>query len=357
MRKAQSHMATAAFKSSAKPKSVTAFFHVAFGQQSIDAENGILKGVKLMELGKVATFGGEDGKPKSVKITDAHIDALLSHAGNRALPIHETHEWFFAQGGKNADSTERAARIGSLKSFRKDGEGNLIADAYLNLARKEAVDLLWGAEHNPEDNCFSVVFNYLPDDPQCMPVNFRAADIVPQGAATTALFSDATSEPKSMDINELITALADPKVQEAVKAIIKSHQSDADTADEAPAAEMEAAADVKDEDKKPEDDQRPALMRAAIRVGRAIRRQAAELKASKTAILAEAKVQAGAEATALLGKGGYIQQGVNNNPGDELETAIAAQLSAGAKDLPTAIFRIAKDKPEIYNAARVAGKI
>ena len=46
-----------------------------------------------MEVGKLATFAGPDGKSKSVKITPAHIDALLSFAGNRAIPCHWTHEW------------------------------------------------------------------------------------------------------------------------------------------------------------------------------------------------------------------------------------------------------------------------
>ena len=45
------------------------------GQSAIDAENGVIRGVKLMELGKVARFAGEDGKPKQVKITERHIDA------------------------------------------------------------------------------------------------------------------------------------------------------------------------------------------------------------------------------------------------------------------------------------------
>ena len=42
---------------------------------------------------------------------------------------------------------------------------------------------------------------------------------------------------------------------------------------------------------------------------------------------------------------------------DELETALSAQIAAGAKDRSTAIFRLAKDKPAIYNTARAAGKI
>lgn len=332
------------------PNLRTAFFRATGGQSAIDTENGILRGVKLMDVGSVATFKGEDGKAKSVTITPRHIDALLSHAGNRALPIHETHEWFDAQDGPNADSAELNARIGCLKSFRKDTAGNLVADAFFQAGAKRD-SILWAAEHNPEDTMFSAVFSYRKDDPQCLPINFRAADVVPCGAATTALFSETTETTNSMDINELIAALADPKVQDAVAAIIKSHKADTSAAeDESAAATMEADAGVTDADKKPEDAQSPALMRSVARMSRAFKRQLAEARA-------DVGIKAEAAATALLGKGGKFQVSGGEGGSDEVETALASQIAAGAKDRATAIFRLAKDKPELYNAARLSGKL
>ena len=331
----------------------TAFFRVANSADvAIDADNQTLRGVRLMDVGATATFKGADGKSKSVLITPEHISALLAHAGNRALPIHETHEWFDAQDKPNADSVERAARIGALCKFRRDDSGNLIADAIFKNGEVWS-DMLFAATHNPEDTQFSAVFNYAPDDAKCLPLNFRCADVVPNGAAVTALFSEADSTSnQTMDINELIQALADPKVQDAVSAIIKSHKKDATPADdapnEAPAAEMESAAGVTDADKKKEDDAKPALMRAALRCERARNRVFA---ADKVALLAEVKTTAKAEATALLGKGGFM-----SNVGEETaktgEDYITAAISAGAPNRATAIARMAKDKPELYATFR-----
>lgn len=313
---------------------------------TIDAEAGIIRGVKLMELGKLARFAGEDDKPKQVKITDAHISALLSHAGNRAIPIHETHEWFNAQDKDDADSVERNARIGALKAFRRDDAGNLIADAYLNKAKQPALDLLWGAANNPEDNCFSVVFSYLKDDPQCIPQNFRAGDVVPSGAATTALFSEDTTQTNSMDIQELLAALDDPAVKAAVKAILKSHQDASDTTNDTEAATMESDAGVTDADKKKNDDKMPATMRACVRINRATARMSKAFATEKVALLAEVETKAGAAATALLGKGLLFKQG-EGNQGNDTYTASLAEYSKTAPNEQTAVFRMLRDKPEL----------
>lgn len=321
------------------------------GAPAIDSENGILRGVKLMELNRMAHFESEDGKAKSVRITPAHIDALLSHAGNRSIPIHETHEWFHAQGEPNADSVEMNARIGALKAFRKDDNGDLIADAYFKEGQKRN-DILWGAANNPEDNCFSVVFSYAKDDANCIPQNFRAGDLVPQGAATTALFSESNSQ--TMDIQELLTLLDDPKCKDAIKAIVKSHQSPEDK-DEADKAESDAG--VSDADKKEGDDKKPAMMRAALRISRATIRKANEVAGeTKTAILKEAKESVETQATALLGAGNFPKLANDQKTGTELETALSAYTSTGC-NRGTAILRLANDNPALYNAARAAGKL
>ena len=350
-------MPQATLNSAKHKKSATAFFRVSPSQAAIDTENGILKGVKLMEVGKLATFAGEDGKPKSVTITDAHISALLAHAGNRAIPIHQTHEWFNAQDKENADSVELSARIGALKSFRKDENGDLVADAYFK-AGKERDDIMWAAQHNPEDSMFSAVFNYAKNDPNCIPQNFRAADVVPCGAATTALFSDLTSNTNTMDISELIAALDDPAVKAAVKAILKSHTGPADDSAEevTEAATMESDAGVTDADKKKEDDTKPAIMRAQLRIARVNTRLTAALKADRVAILAEAKTQAAGEATALLGKGGFIKQGEGNADANEYVATLAKFTAVEANPAKAAMLMLRKHpelQPQHDEATRV----
>lgn len=303
----------------------------------------MIRGVKLMELGKVACFSGEDGKPKSVKITDAHISALLNHAGNRSIPIHETHEWFSAQGKPNADSVEMAARIGALKAFRRDEAGDLIADAYFKEGQKRN-DILWGAQHNPEDNCFSVVFSYLADDANCIPQNFRAGDLVPNGAATTALFSEDTNTNPSMDISELLALLDDPKCKEAIKAIVKSHK---DASDESAADSAETEAGVTADDKKESDDAAPALMRSALRIHRATLRQSKAIIATeKTAILADAALKGEASATALLGKGGFIKakEGEGNS---DVYTATLSKFTAIESNPVKAAMLMLRKHPEL----------
>lgn len=322
----------------------TAILRSASGAVVIDGEAGVIRGVKLMELGVTARFASEEG-PKSVKITDAHISALLSHAGNRSIPIHDSHEWFDAQGKPNADSVEMNARIGALKSFRRDDFGNLIADAYLNKAKPAALDLLWGAEANPEDNCFSVVFSYLKDDPNCIPQNFRAGDRVPSGAATTALFSEDKTTAPSMDIAELIAALDDPKVKTALKAILKSHEDPADAAaEDSAAATMEADSGVTDADKKPDDEQTPALMRAAIRCERARNRKFNE---QKTALLSEMETKIKASETALLGRGKFLPAGDEKKDADTYTATLSTYKEASKGNEVLAVARMLKDKPEL----------
>jgi hypothetical protein len=299
----------------AKSKSnlATAFFHASYGATGIEKEAGILRGVKIMEVGHVANFKGEDGSRKSVKITPAHIDALLAHAGNRALPIHETHEWFDAEGESNADSVERSARIGSLKSFRRDASGHLIADAVLNLDKQPARDLLFGAEHNPEDNCFSAVFSYRKDDPQCMPINFRAADVVPSGAATTALFSEDTTNTTMDDqefLQKLEAALASPTIHAAITAMVKATKPQKE----------DSVPDPTPDPEKDESDQSPALMAQFKKL----------LADERVAILADADLASKASVTALLGKGGAGFK--PSGEGDPNATA-TAKFTAAVREL------------------------
>jgi hypothetical protein len=311
--------------------------HASFSQDSINGD--VLLGVKIAELGKVACFSGPDGKPRYATITPAFVDALLSHAGSRSIPVHWTHD--YKQG--NGDALH--AKVGKLKDIRKDSEGNPIADLHLAPGQyKETA--LWNAEHDPENMMLSPVFSYDPSDKDSTPLDFQAADLVECGAATTALFSAAQTQTQTQ------TKMTDEDKIEVAKMIadaLAAANKPADAPVVPDTAEMEATAGVTDADKKPEDEKAPALMAAFARCNRAIKRQLETAK-GEAVVLAEAKF------TAALGAGKFTLPAAPAAK-DEVEEAIAAQISAGAKDRSTAIFRLAKDKPEIYNSARKAGKL
>jgi hypothetical protein len=333
----------------------TAFFESLSSVPTIDREAGILRGIKFMELGKDATFVGKDGEPKTVKISQKHIDSFIAHAGNRALPGHWTHEWHDSINKPNADSVELAARCAAFKNFRKDEQGNGITDAILKDGEYKD-DILFAAENNPQDLQVSVVYSYDKSDPECLPQNARFVDFVPQGAAVTALFSEADSTQKQpMDINELIEALKDEKVQAAVSAIIKSHKADAPKPEEAKAeddatAEMEKDADVKPEDKKPEDEQKPALMRRFAPIIRAIARRTNALAVNEAALLSKVELKVKTEATALLGNYQFHGHatGSDGKPLDPEAFITQAITDGKAKHRAGAIALMGKTRSDLY---------
>ncbi len=334
------------------PQHPIACFRSNLSTGTIESDAGIIRGVNIMQLGKLATFAGPDGNPRQVKITTAHIDALLSHAGNRAIPIHHTHDWFDAQGKPNADTVEMNARIGALKTFRKSETGDLIADAYLKEGQTRN-DIIWAAEHNPEDTMFSAVFGYRKDDPNCMPQNFRAADVVPNGAATTALFKTLnTATLSNMDISEFLTMLADPQVKSAIQAMLDSHEDSVPEVTPDEVAEMEDAADAPASDDEKKDTSPSALMsryrKALLKV--------AKLAKSKTVISSEVETALLAKAEAAfvkkVGNGGIQLNLGGNNDTKDGEAYITAQLSSGCKNRAEAIARMNRDKPELYATFR-----
>ncbi len=321
----------------------TARLQASLTPNAIDSENGIISGVRVMELGRTATFADENGKPKTVQITAAHITALMNNAGNRAIPMHWTHSW----AKDDADGLE--TKVGLLKNFRKDGEGNLIADAHLAPGQHRDT-ALWNAAHDPGNIMLSAVFDYSKRDPLCIPKDFRACDFVEKGAATTALLEESTAS-TSMDISEFITMLQDGSVKDALKAIIKSVEKGMDDSD---AAAMESDAGVTEADMAEADKQQPALMRAFLRCNRSHKRQIAELKAAQpdvTALLAEAKTAAAAETTAMLGKGGLLR-GTDANGGteDEKYTATLAEFRKNAKSDVEAGWHLLRAHPELNDA-------
>ena len=322
-------MATAAFKLN------------TLSQERIDAELSVIYGVRLCEVGKVAKFNGPDGKPRTAEITAEHADAFLAHAGNRAIPVHWTHDYL------SDDKDRLHAKVGALKNFRKDELGNPIADFFVSPSEyREAI--LWNAKEDPENMMLSAVFSYDPKDPKALPMDFQAADLVECGAATTALFSE-TQTPNTMTEDE-IKALVAPMIAEAIAAAAVKPEVEAEVE---MAAVAEADAGVTEADKKPEDEGKPAAMRAALRIHRATTRQTlAALAANQgeTVKLAEAQF------TKALGSGKFsIQSGEKDK--DEVKAALAGYITAGAKNEAVAILRLAKDKPELFNRFKQEGKL
>lgn len=327
----------------------TAFLQTTFGTPTIDAENGVITGVKIMEKGTTAHFADSKGNAHVVTISDNHINALLGFAGNRAVPIHKTHEWLQSEGKPNADSVEMDARIGALKNFRKNDGGDLIADAFLKDG-SERQDILWLAKNNPENTMFSAVYNFKPEDKLCIPTNFRAGDIVPDGASVTALFSDNPNKPMPITLDDLKEVCSTPEGKEMLRSAIKGH----DNAEDAAAAEMESDAGVTDADKKPEDDQKAALMRATLRCNRATVRIVKSLAVDKTALLAEVKTASAAEATALLGRAPFLANGVNMESRDKYTAMLTKYKETANGNELVAVRRMLSDHPDLSEAHEAA---
>lgn len=209
-----------------------------------------------MELGKLAKFAAmkEDGTriSKAVTLTEAHLSALQNHAGNRGVVVHLTHDWRKAIGTPTAATAEFEARIGAIKTLRRDSKNDLVGDLFLKEG-KTREDVLFDAEHSPDDIMLSAVYSFLPEDENCIPQDFTACDIVPQGAGVTALFAedttnmpdDTSSTSASADlVSQLVAACQDPHALAAFKALIKSVETSADAAaEETEAAVVEPAND------------------------------------------------------------------------------------------------------------------
>jgi len=306
----------------------------------IDAERGIVYGVKLCLLGHEATFGvmGDDGKVKAKTeiVDDANLARLLALSDGRSIPVHKSHDWLDA----SADPIHY--RLGSIKDVRRDEAGNLIGDFYTipGQAREHA---LWVATEDPTAAMFSVVYQF---DDSGLPVTFDAADLVSQGAATVAMLSCASDKPKQ----EKTTMT--PEDKEALMAEIGTMMDEKlanyakleSPVEDEMAGAIEEAAEVTDEDMEEEDAAMPAFMRAVTRMNRAIKRQINSVK-QEAATLAEAKF------TARLGKGGLPTNfaGVKTN---DFESLVKAEMAKSNITRGRAIMNVARTNPTEYAAFR-----
>lgn len=323
---------TAAFRTTANPTS-----------DRIDRENGIIYGCQIVKAGATARFAGQDGKPDEIDVTPKLIKRLADLAHGRSLNAHWTHDWLHEDVKDPLNS-----KIGGWKNVRVDeATGNLIGDLHLMPSEfREAT--LWLAENTPDGAMMSIVFAFERENERhANPLRFDGIDLVEVGAASDAFFSAVIpTKNKPMTKEELIALFADPEVKQAAQAAFAKADDDGakEKAELAAAAALEKEAGVTDEDKKPEDEGKPAMLRAQLRASRANKRLVA-------AMAGEAAVKAEAAVVGKIGNNKIITD--LNKGGDKVETfeqAKQAALAAGCKSEAAAIRFVAANKPELYNA-------
>lgn len=295
-------------------------------------EAGIIRGVNVMQLGKLAKFAAikDDGTKlhKEVVISDAHISALLSHAGNRSIPVHLTH----SAANERVDGL--STKAGALKTFRKDESGNLVAD--LHLIPGEVRDLaFWHAQNDPENMMLSAVYSFLPEDALCIPQDFQAADLVEKGAGVTALLADDSQnqptlkQPMDDFITQFKNALSDPDVLAGLKAIIKSVEASQEVEEDTSAVEAEAG--VIADDAAEGDTKLSATMACIARINRAHGRKLTAALADFTKAKADILVEAEAKLAATLGANKQIVKETPTETAlfglEKVRAGIRAQLS------------------------------
>lgn len=325
-------------------------FQSQIGSPVIDEENGVIRGCRIATLGAKST--SKDGEGAGLEMDSDTIGGLYSLSKD-GIPAFFTHGWY------DDDSDPLNNDTGVWKDTRIDNIGNLVADWHAFDTPHKA-GIFSRAKVDPNSIAVSPIFDYdlrSGSTTLCNPTRFISADFVKAGAINKALFSDDTNKTEPMDITEFLTLLEDPKSLDAIEAIVKKARKSSDDSDSAAAAEMESDAGVTDADKKKDDDQKPALMRALPRCVRAINRIAtASLKSieeRETAILAKAAVQSKAEATALLGSGKFLQTGADKKDGEtataRFNNAVKELTERGVKS-GVATQTVLREKKELHTA-------
>lgn len=290
-----------------------ALFQTNFAKSAIDTENGIIRGVRVMELGKLAKFSamGADGKKihKEATLSEAHLNALMSHAGNRSIPVHLTH--------RHTDGKEDglASKAGALKGFfRDETTKDLCANLHLvpGPIRENAI---WHAENDPDNFMLSAVYSFLPEDELCIPQSFDAADLVEKGAGVTALLAESSmaddNQPTDL-VSQLVAACQDPHALAAFEALVKSVKKGATDSDKTGAdvtadddagavAAMSLGVNITDADRKPEDAKQRPLVACMMQRERVRVREQAEMLAKFESAKADLLIAAQAEIAATLG--------------------------------------------------------
>jgi len=335
---------------------LTAKFKTPFISPEIDEANGVIRGCRIATLNAVSLASDEDGK--GMVMDSIMIGGLLSKAkanGDR-VPAFFSHDW--SDEGNKLDPIHSDA--GVWHDFAIDVEGNLTA-TFQAFETPYKAGIFSRAKLDPKGIAVSPIFHYEQrngDARYCNPTDFVSSDFVKAGAINRALFSKSNPITKmAISLDDLKEAFATPEGKAIIEGALKEHTKTTEAKDEAEeGTAMESEAGVTDEDKKPEDEQKPALMRAQLRIARSIKRQVAKLATDKAAILSEAKTQAAAAATEVLGKGPFLRSDDPRNadsPVAKFAAEIKKLTDSGVKEC-AAVQAVMSKQPDLYNQANAA---
>jgi hypothetical protein len=323
-----------------------------FSSPAINEDRTAVIGCQLAKIGKRGVYSDPQGNRHEITCTKGLIDGLLAICTeNERINGHWTHDWIL----NNEEGIKTTAA--TWRNFRLDGQGNLIADAYLFPGQnKEAI--LHAAENDPQSMAVSMVFDWKGDANNPTAVAVSAADFVERGAITEALCravcAAATKETKTailMEVADLVTLLSDPAVKTAIKAIVESHE---DATDET--VDPALMADVSEEDKKPDDEKMSAVARAVCQLSRSFNRRLKSIATvdNSAKLTPEIQTAIAAEVTKELGSKQFIGSGVIPKETGDKYTATLAKYRETAPDDVRAAARMLKDHPELLPAHEAA---
>ncbi len=312
----------------------------------ISEDRNVVVGCQIIKLGKRGEYADPQGNRNEIVATNGLIDSMLAICNEEErITGHFTHDWILnkEEGGKTIAST--------FRNFRKDAQGNLIADAYLWPGdKKEAI--LHAAKEDPKGLMLSAVFDWTgtPDNPRAVAVS--AIDFVEKGAITEALCravcAAADSTQNTMDIASIIAAIKDPEHGPELIAAIKAAIKETEKGDEEPAMDEVVA-----EDASTDDADKPAVMRAVLKLSRSVKRRLEAIP--KTAVLTEADrkaivLQAKSELIAEgFGQSKFVGSQQQSSEGHPFVAKVKAAKAAGADSVGRAILRAAQDHPADFN--------
>ena len=326
---------------------------------TVDHEAGTIKGVSVLSIGPALGHG--------ITIDEVGLKQCLAACEKRGnVKLIDRHD------------AEFDGIVGSLSNFRIEGD-QVKADAELLEHSPMRLRVLEIATKLASEFGLSIECdNAHVDNPDGKGKLFRCNDVdavalVPRPAANkTGLFSARKfdTKPKTTRKRQFFKNM--PKLQTALKQFAKLAQfEEGDELDNVIDAIVEAVTEgqpsVEDRLKKLEEatvpapeptDEEKKKADEASKLAEEQNNKADEEKMTALASkIADEKIT---KFTAEIG----IKRAPGSGAGFVVETdkskfeaAISTQLSAGAKDRETAIFRLAKDKPEIYNEARKSGLI
>lgn len=314
---------------------------------TINEDRSAVIGCQLAKVGKRGVYADTEGKKHEIVATSGLIKGLLAICTeNERVNGHWTHDWIL----NNEEGIKTTAA--TWRNFRLDGQGNLIADAFLFPgSNKEAI--LHAAENDPQAMSVSMVFDWKGDANNPTAVAVSAADFVERGAITEALCRAVCASAETqktailMEVSDLVTLLSDPAVKTAIKAIVESHE-------DAASEEVDPAlmADVSEEDKKPEDEEKSAVARAVCQLSRSFNRRLKSIATvdNSAKLTPEIETAIAAKVASELGSKQFIGSGGVPKATEDKYTATLSEYRKTAKNDQVAVFRMLKDHPELYAA-------